>query len=259
MLLHGFDDVGLGGGGGVLGGDHHVVDAHGLAVHVFEGDLGLAVRTEEGHGAVLAHLGQLLGELVGPEDGGGHEGGGLVAGKAEHHALVTGALVFGSGAQHALGDVGGLVVDGGDHGAGVGVEAHVGAGVADLADGLAHHVGQVGVARGGDLAGDDRHAGGHQGLAGHVGVGVLGQQGVQDGVGDLVRHLVGMAFGHGLGGEEIFALGLHWSVLHGSVWPAAVAGPPPVRAAGQAWGSRAGTSAPVRPLPKKDDGLSASP
>jgi hypothetical protein len=33
----------------------------------------------------------------------------------------------------------------------------------------------------------------------------LGEEGVEDGVGDLVRDLVGMAFRYGLRGEEITA------------------------------------------------------
>ena len=52
------------------------------------------------------------------EIGRGHQLGVLVAGVAEHHALVAGAA-----GVHAHGDVAGLLVDAGDHGAGVGVEA----------------------------------------------------------------------------------------------------------------------------------------
>ena len=191
----------------MLGGDDHVVDAHGLAVHVFEGHLGLAVGAEEVHDAVLAYAGELEGKLVGPVDGGGHQGGGFVRGEAEHHALVASALIFRVFADNALGDIGGLLVDSGEHGAGLSVEAHFGAGVADILDGLTNDGGEVGVTLGGDLAGDDGHAGGHEGLTGHVGVGILLEQGVEHGIGDLVSDFVGMAFGHGFRSEEVSAFG----------------------------------------------------
>ena len=76
-------------------------------------------------------------------------------------------------------------------------------------------MGQVGIALGGDLSGDNRHARGHQRFAGHMRVRVLRQQRVQHGVGDLVGYLVGVAFGHGFGGEEIFALVQLHGVSHG--------------------------------------------
>ncbi|SFV73738.1 hypothetical protein DESPIGER_1909 [Desulfovibrio piger] len=53
---------------------------------------------------------------------------------------------------------------------------------------------------------------------------------------------------------------MHWSVLHGSVWPAAVLGPQvacTARGGGRHEG--AGPRQQRRPLPKKHAGLSASP
>ena len=49
----------------VLVGDDDGVDAAGLVVHIFHSHLGLAVGTQIGESAVLAHLSQTLGELVG--------------------------------------------------------------------------------------------------------------------------------------------------------------------------------------------------
>ena len=46
------------------------------------------------------------------------------------------------------------------------------------------------------------HAGGGSGLAGHVGIGVLTDDGVQHSVGNLVADLVGMALGDGFRGEQ---------------------------------------------------------
>ena len=70
--------------------------------------------------------------------------------------------------------------------------------VADVADRLADRFGDVDLGVGGQLAGDDRHAGVDQRLAGDPRVRVLGEAGVEDCVRDLVGDLVGMAFGDGL-------------------------------------------------------------
>ena len=54
-----------------------------------------------------------------------------------------------------------------------------------------------------DLAGDDRHAGGDEGLAGDAGIGIGAQEGVHHRVGDAVGDLVRMALGHALAGEDV--------------------------------------------------------
>jgi len=98
----------------VLAGDDHIVDTHGLAVHVFHGDLGFAVGPQEIKNLVLAHVGQPPGQLVGPIDRRRHEGFRLRAGEAEHHALIARTLFLGLLAHHALGDVRRLLVHRGD-------------------------------------------------------------------------------------------------------------------------------------------------
>ena len=134
---------------------------------------------------------------MGQRDGSRHQLGGLVGGIAEHHALVAGAA-----GVNALRDVARLLVDGRDHGAGVGVEAVEGVVVADGGDDAAHEALEVDVGLGGDFAGDDHQAGGRQGFCGDAAVGILLQAGVQNGVGNLVGNLVGMAFGDGLRGKQ---------------------------------------------------------
>ena len=198
----------------VLAGDEHRLQADGPAVLVLERDLGLAVGPQVGQHARLAHLGQPLGQPVGQPDRQRHEVFGLVAGVAEHHPLVAGALgadlVLAAGALahlvgggDALADVGRLLVDGGDDPARVAVEAVRLPVVADGAHRLADDLGDVDVGPGGDLARHHDQAGGEQRLARHPSGGVLGQDGVEDGVGDLVGHLVGMAFGDRLRGERV--------------------------------------------------------
>ncbi len=191
----------------VLGGHHHGVDRHRLAVDVLDRELALGVRAQPGQAAVLAHLGLALHDAVGVVDRQRHQAVGLVGGVAEHQALVAGALVerVVVGVVHALGDVGRLAVDRRQHRAALVVEADVGVVVADAADDFLRDLAVVGVGGGGDLARDHHQAGGHQGLAGHARLGVLGEDGVEHAVGDLVGDLVGMAFGDGFGGEEKFS------------------------------------------------------
>ena len=141
--------------------------------------------------AVLADRGQAAREPVRQRDRQRHELGGVVAGVAEHQALVAGALavelvVLGlAGARlvrvvDALGDVGRLRADRDRDAAGRAVEALLGRVVADLEDVVAHDRGDVGVAGGGDLTGDVDLAGGDQGLDGDPAARVLLEQRVED-------------------------------------------------------------------------------
>ena len=104
-----------------------------------------------------------------------HQLFGLVAGVAEHQALVAGAA-----GVDAHGDVGRLLVDRREHRAGVGVEAVLRAGVADVADRLAHDFLEVDDGVGRDFAGDDDEAGGDQRFAGDAALRVLREDGVED-------------------------------------------------------------------------------
>ncbi len=190
----------------VLGGQHDGVDTHHLAAFVAAGDLGFRIRTQPRQQAVLARLGLALDQAVREADRRGHQHVGLVAGIAEHQTLVTGALVFRPGAVDALGDVHRLLADDVDDAACGAVETDLRAVVADVDDDVAYQLLQVDPGAGGDFAGDDGHAGLDQGLAGHAGVLVLGDDSVQHGIGNLVGDLVRVPFGHGFGGENrVFA------------------------------------------------------
>ena len=46
-------------------------------------------------------------------------------------------------------------------------------------------------------------SGGDERLAGDAAAGVLREQRVQNGIGDLIRHLIRMPFGHRLGGKQV--------------------------------------------------------
>ena len=113
-------------------------------------------------------------------------------------------------------------MDGVHHAAGAAVEAVLGAIVSDVSQHASHDVLHVYVRLGADFSSDHDKTGGDQRLACAAklrGVGRLTrggdvallrptidffrENGVEDGVGNLVANLVGMAFGHGLGREDV--------------------------------------------------------
>ena len=198
----------------VLGGHQHSAESDRTIVLVVEGDLGLPVRPQVRDGAGPAHLGMALGHPMGQVDGQRHQGVGLVAGVAEHHSLVPGALpvqvILLSGGPRPdllgvidpLSDVVGLGVDSDHHPTSVAVKAIVLPVVSDLSDRPAHDVGDVYVPGGSDFAGHYAEAGGEHRLAGHPRLGIFGQERVEDGVRNLVGHLVRMSLGDRLRGER---------------------------------------------------------
>src|SRR5262249_43665094 len=95
-------------------------------------------------------------------------------------------------------DVGRLLVDRNDDAARVGVEAVLGARVADALDRLAHEGADVDVRLSRHLAGDDDETRRDQRLAGDAACRVARERGVENGGGDLV----GMAFGDRLRREQ---------------------------------------------------------
>ena len=181
----------------MLGRHHDGGAAQDVALGVvLHGDLALAVRPQPAQLTALAHRRQTAAQGVGHSDGGGHQLRGLVAGVAEHHALVTGADVLVALTIHAHGDVLALLVDGGHDGAALGIKAVGGVVVADLVHCAADDAGDIHIAAGGDLTHDHHKAGGGHRLTGHPAIGVLGQDRVQHRIGDLVADFVGMSLGN---------------------------------------------------------------
>ena len=150
---------------------------------------------------------------MGQRDSHRHELRGLVAGVAEHHALVAGtvlelvifAVLVLKGLVDAHCDVAGLLVDVRDDAAGVAVKAVFCAVVAYLTNDLARDTRNVNIALGAYLTHDMDKAGGDGGLAGDAPLRVLLKDGVEHGVGDLVAYLIGMPLGHGFGCEKVMA------------------------------------------------------
>ena len=190
------------------------VDADRLAVLVAHGDLALGVGAE--HAApspgCAARVGEVVEDLVGVVDRRRHQLGRLVAGIAEHDALVAGALFLVAGRHRRPGryrrtgravdlDVGVLPVEA----------------VLLVADVLDRHAREVlrsrsvvTVARAAHLAGDDDAVGGGEGLAGdadcHGSMPAFGPSRKNRSthlVGDAVANLVGMPLRNGLAREQV--------------------------------------------------------
>ena len=130
---------------------------------------------------------------MGHHDGEGHELSGLVAGVAEHQALVARAA-----RAHAHIDVWTLPGEIDFKLAGVRGEASVRVGVANVVNRLADQSLDVGLGGCRDFPGYvDRVVLNHR-LAGHAPPRVFGEDGVQHSVGNLVADFVGVALRHRL-------------------------------------------------------------
>ena len=198
----------------MLGREDDGVNSHGLArIVILDGDLGLAVGTQVVDKALLSDIGKALCHLVRQADGKRHELGGLIAGIAEHHALVArSVLKLGILAVFHLkrlvnteSDIRRLFVYVGDDTAGIAVKAVLCSVIAYLTDYITGYLGNVDIAVRAYLAHDVDKAGGHGGLAGDTTLGVFFQNCVKDSVGDLVADLIGMSLGHGFGCKQSFA------------------------------------------------------
>ncbi len=207
LFLHRFDDLLVGHLFGVLSAHHDRIDALRLAIFVLDGDLGLAVGTEPRKRAVFANLRKTKGQLVGEVHRQRHELLGLTDGIAEHDALVASALflliVNPLPHRHALTDIGRLAVESDHHSAGFVIKPLLRRVVADLPDRFASDMSVIHPSIRRNLAGNHNEAGGDHRFASNTGLGVLSEQRIEHRVGNLVRDLVWMTFGHRLRGKEI--------------------------------------------------------
>ena len=197
----------------VLDGDNDVVGVHGLAVvAVHQRNLGLGIGSGPRKGAVKAEFADLSSQGLREGDGQWHPaalvlriGFRFIAGVAEHETLVACTLVV-NGLNDAAVDVSGLTGDEfGDFAQvlGGGVHADAVGRVADGSGGLASDGDVVGCL---DARSEFHLTGQHdvgtvfpsfyERLHGHLGLGVEGETGINDGVGNRVAQLVGMAGSH---------------------------------------------------------------
>ena len=187
--------------------EHNRVDLGCVEAVVFDGDLALRVRTDAGDDPLAADLSLALDEAVRQVDRQRHETVGLLAGEAEHHALIAGALRLLRLAHHAARDVGRLLVQQVDHAAAVAIEAHRRVVVTDPQDRVAHGLLDVelllGVVVELDLARNDRLRGGHQRLARATAFGIMVKDQVEHGVRNRIGNLVGVAHRNAFRGEQV--------------------------------------------------------
>ena len=181
----------------VLRGDDYGIYAEGLAIAVFDGDLGLAIGAEEIHFLALADFGETLRQAVCKLNRHGHELFGFVAGVTEHQALVAGAA-----GVHAHRDVGRLAHDGAHDRASGGIKSKKSVVVADLLDSLANQIIVVDDGRRGDFTGNDDQACRDQSFAGDPALGVLAHNFIEYRIRNLIGNFVRVAFRHRLGGEQ---------------------------------------------------------
>ena len=190
----------------MLCGDDDGVNAHGFALLVvLDSNLALGIGTEIGHLLALftdARKGE--DEGVRKVEGEGHVVLGLVGCISEHHALVARSLLAGvlrALPVHAAGDVGTLLVEGGEDAATLRFELVCRLGVTDVRNGLPRNALHVHIVAACNLARHDDLPRGDKRFARHVGVRVLCKEVVEDGVTDLVRHFVGVSFRHRFAGK----------------------------------------------------------
>ena len=194
--------------------------------------LRLAIGPEVGQDTRLAHLGEAARDRVRERHRQRHQLRRLVARVADHEPLVAGTdavervvvarvLLHLERRVNPAGDIGRLLVERDDHGAGLGVEPVLRPRVADRRDPLAHQPRDVDVGARRDLARDDDEAGRHERLARDATDRVVGQHRVEHRVGDLVGDLVGVTLGDRLGrdGEGPRRRSLNPSVLGALVPP----------------------------------------
>ena len=192
----------------MLMGDDDALDGDRLAAVVEEGNLRLGVRAEERIVSRVAEPRELLHDAMAVVDRGGHERVGFAACETEHHALVSRALFTGEACRRvdALRDVGGLLVDFDDDFRVVGVEAEIVVVVANIAGHFAGDFLEIDSGFGRDFAGEDDEIGRGERFASDAGFGILREQGVQNGIGDLVADFVRMAFGNGFRCKDVTRL-----------------------------------------------------
>ncbi len=196
VLLH----VVVVGVGRVVDRHQDLDDAGRRVVLVLHRHLALCVRAGPGESAGSADAGELLEKPVRELDREGHERRGLVAGEAEHEALVPGAALV---AGHSLVDVRRLGVDQDLVPVFLPVEAEVG----DLVPYLSYNLScqRFVIHLGGalHLPREEAEVRGDKAFAGHVGHRVVLDVGVENGIGYLVADLVWMAFRNRLAREQL--------------------------------------------------------
>ena len=135
----------------MLGGEHHGVDADNFAVVVLEGHLAFRIRAQPRQGTIFTHFSLTLHQTVCVGDRRRHQHVGFVGGIAKHQALVASALFQRIGTVNALVDIRGLFTNCAQDSTRVGIKAHVGMHIANLAHGITCDLFDIDPGAGGDF------------------------------------------------------------------------------------------------------------
>ncbi len=186
----------------MLSSDHHRVHSNRSSIDVLNRHLRFPIRSQEIEDFLLPDFGQPTGQPMGIDDGHGHQLGRLVTGIAKHQSLIPGPLLVVFPLIHSLLDVGGLLIDRGDHCAGLPIEPHGRVIVSNLFDGPPDDGRHMDVTGSGNFTRNDGHPRRDHGLAGHPGIWILSDNRIQDAIGNLIGHLIGMSFGDRFRSEQ---------------------------------------------------------
>ena len=189
----------------VLGREYHCIQSGRLAVVVLYGHLGFPIRTQIFQRSVFSHFRQLQTQFMSQRDRIRHIVLGLVGGETEHHTLIPGTDGLDLGITHlvffgfqrfinAHGDIGGLLIDSSDHTAGFCIKTIFSSGVTDFLNRIAHDLLNIYIRICGDLTHYQHQSCGSGRFTCHTAHGVLCQKRVQNSIGNLVAHFIGMAF-----------------------------------------------------------------
>lgn len=211
LLLDLASEVFRGDGLSVLSRDDNSVDTlwndGTIVMLVLDSDLGLGVRPEPWELSALASLLHGGVQLVCQQNSQWEQLRRLIGSIAKHDALVSGTeLLEDLLIVETLCDIGALLFNGDEDVASLVVESLGGVIVANVLDGLANDLLVIETCLCGDFSKDHDHTRLGGSLAGDLGRWVLSQAGIEDGIRDLIRDLVGVATTDGLGGEEKGAL-----------------------------------------------------
>lgn len=155
----------------VLGGNDNGIDTEGddcaTFALVFDGHLGLGVRSEPGKSAPAGN-GQSLVELVGKHNRKRHQFRGFRSRISKHDTLIAGTVALERAVVETLGDIGGLLFNSDKDVAGLVVETLLGVVVANLLDGLTDDLLVINLGLGANFTKDHDHSGFCSGLAGDL-------------------------------------------------------------------------------------------
>jgi hypothetical protein len=188
----------------VLSTDNNGVDSDrdnsSMIVLVLNSDLGLSIRSEPWQASISASSRHSSVELVCQLKSQGEQLRCLVGGISEHDTLITSTELLKSLlVVKTLCDIGGLLLDGDQHVAGLVIETLLGIIITNVLDRISDDLLVIQTSLGRDLAEDHNHTSLGSGLASNLGKRVFPQASIENCIRDLISDLVWVTFSYGFG------------------------------------------------------------